>query len=610
MLINIRNDPAVAMLWGRKKRCSKPKKSPRIRERNAIVPQVLQNGVGSDYILESPTGRSKIKQAPTLNGINGQISPLELISSPLQKSFDGGNNRPTKKANNWNKLSPLYSKSPVDDREMNLDMVNGRQSDKKVSNPGFLSNEDFEWQNYENLLSGRRKPKRKRRDWCKSNCSPREDTGIATKKGSPYALKTGAIKAIEVKDMNLSQLHSLRKELNLNWHSKISKTELQRRLIVYLKRAEVKNLKKSSYASHWTPPIHSPNPHHTCMPWNSQVLERDSKSPSSLDKLGNEGLGASSLNKDLTDSKPKPKVISRKCAPCSNLNDVDDGLCWDCSESWVAKSRLSQTWYGDKNRKDDFNNNSHTVAPKPNIPKERKAVDMINTKLPNPPMGNKLLSQIDTREPETKFFSKDLNSSGSKTQCIGMSIDSPDVIWKPSIECRKSAGLGNKGKRGDIDIPSPEASNVSHQLKEIMSLRARNKQLQYDLEKSEELRLGIEAKLNSLQETSEKDSIFGKLLNAKRVRWFGIQDDEKAGMLWNLEDNIQELKCWDRWLANMKHSSRDGVESPVAMISKKEWETMSCPLNESLKFSLANINETLFLNCNLVGHLVVRKEEV
>ena len=293
-----------------------------------------------------------------------------------------------------------------------------------------------------------------------------------------------------------------------------------------------------------------------------------------------------------------------------NLNDVDDELCWNCSESRVAKSRLSQTWFGDKYRKDDFNNNSHTVAPKPNIPKERKAVDMINTKLPNPPMGNKLLSQIDTREPETKFFSKDLNSSGSKTQCIGMSIDSPDVIWKPSIECRKSAGLGNKGKRGDIDIPSPEASNISHQLKEIMSLRARNKQLQYDLEKSEELRLGIEAKLNSLQETSEKDSIFGKLLNVKRVKWFKIQDDEKSGMLWNLEDNIQELKCWDRWLANMKHSSRDGVESPVAMISKKEWETMSCPLNESLKFSLANINETLFLNCNLVGHLVVRKEEV
>ena len=535
MLINIRNDPAVAMLWGRKKRCSKPKKSPRIRERNAIVPQVLQNGVGSDYILESPTGRSKIKQAPTLNGINGQISPLELISSPLQKSFDGGNNRPTKKANNWNKLSPLYSKSPVDDREMNLDMVNGRQSDKKVSNPGFLSNEDFEWQNYENLLSGRRKPKRKRRDWCKSNCSPREDTGIATKKGSPYALKTGAIKAIEVKDMNLSQLHSLRKELNLNWHSKISKTELQRRLIVYLKRAEVKNFKKSSYASHWTPPIHSPNPHHTCMPWNSQVLERDSKSPSSLDKLGNEGLGASSLNKDLTDSKPKPKVeettflltgicnrlskvngkklggahmmagaqrggvnrqevigfpssaqdrelrlvekiksltsqicilkksrcrsechlgwnkltstlkvISPKCAPCSNLNDVDDELCWDCSKSWVAKSRLSQTWFVGKNRKDNFKNNSHCIAPKPNIPKEQKAIDLINTKLPNAPMGNTLLSQIDTREPETKCFSKDLNSSGSKTQCIGMNIDSPDVNGEPSIECRNLLGWVTK----------------------------------------------------------------------------------------------------------------------------------------------------------------------
>ena len=34
---SIRNDPAVAMLWGRKSRRSKPKKSPRIREKKEIL---------------------------------------------------------------------------------------------------------------------------------------------------------------------------------------------------------------------------------------------------------------------------------------------------------------------------------------------------------------------------------------------------------------------------------------------------------------------------------------------------------------------------------------------------------------------------------------------
>ena len=63
-----------------------------------------------------------------------------------------------------------------------------------------------------------------------------------------------AVTAVDIMDMNLSQLHDIRKELELRWHPKISKVELQRRLIVYLKRKEAKNFKKSDDASHWIPP--------------------------------------------------------------------------------------------------------------------------------------------------------------------------------------------------------------------------------------------------------------------------------------------------------------------------------------------------------------------
>ena len=99
-------------------------------------------------------------------------------------------------------------------------------------------------------------------------------------------------------------------------------------------------------------------------------------------------------------------------------------------------------------------------------------------------------------------------------------------------------------------------------------------------------------------------------MNLKRTHCLRVQDDKKAGLLWNLTDKIEELKSWDRWLVNIEHFSRDGLEHPVAILSEEELRIMSHPINESLKNSLTKIEEATCCNNNLVGHLIVQKEEI
>ena len=79
-----------------------------------------------------------------------------------------------------------------------------------------------------------------------------------------------------------------------------------------------------------------------------------------------------------------------------------------------------------------------------------------------------------------------------------------------------------------------------------------------------------------------------KLLDMKRVQYFGIEDVEKAGLVWSLTDKIHELKYWSRRLANMEHRSYGGAGSQIAILSE-ELKKMVYTMNEPLKYSLENI---------------------
>ena len=160
-----------------------------------------------------------------------------------------------------------------------------------------------------------KRQKRKRRDWPTPICSPKDKSWVIGKNGSNLASKTRAILAVDIMHMNLSQLHNLREELNLEWHSKISKAELQRRLIVYLKRKEDGNFLKSVDASHWSPPCELPKPHNADFPLHKQVLggvAREEKSLQSKGDLSPRNREVGQIIECLTDSRSLPKVENSK----------------------------------------------------------------------------------------------------------------------------------------------------------------------------------------------------------------------------------------------------------------------------------------------------------
>ena len=160
-----------------------------------------------------------------------------------------------------------------------------------------------------------KRQKRKRRDWPTPICSPKDKSWVIGKNGSNLASKTRAILAVDIMHMNLSQLHNLREELNLEWHSKISKAELQRRLIVYLKRKEDGKFLKSVDASYWSPPCELPKPHNADFPLHKQVLggvAREEKSLQSKGDLSPRNREVGQIIECLTDSRSLPKVENSK----------------------------------------------------------------------------------------------------------------------------------------------------------------------------------------------------------------------------------------------------------------------------------------------------------
>ena len=150
---------------------------------------------------------------------------------------------------------------------------------------------------------------------------------------------------------------------------------------------------------------------------------------------------------------------------------------------------------------------------------------------------------------------------------------------------------------------------MNEQSEEIVLLRTKNKKLKYDLDMSERIRNEMQARLNAFLVKDNPGNLSEKLMNLTRTQYIGVQDDEKAGFLWNLTDKTEELKILDRWLVNIKHSTHDGLGHPVAIPSEEELKTLSHPTSEYLKSSLTSIDDAICCNTSRIGHLVVPREE-
>ena len=73
-------------------------------------------------------------------------------------------------------------------------------------------------------------------------------------------------------------------------------------------------------------------------------------------------------------------------------------------------------------------------------------------------------------------------------------------------------------------------------------MRTKNKKLKYDLDMSERIRNEMQLRLNVFLVKDNPGSLLEKLINLKRTQYLEVQDDEKAGLLWNLTDKSEALK--------------------------------------------------------------------
>ena len=158
--------------------------------------------------------------------------------------------------------------------------------------------------------------------------------------------------------------------------------------------------------------------------------------------------------------------------------------------------------------------------------------------------------------------------------------------------------------------PSIEQAAGISLKKEIETLRAENLRLRSNLQKSETRRREIEIKLNHKEIKRGLKECWLELMNSKWTKALKAFDDEGAGLLFNLSEEIELLSALDKELAVINHASRDGVEPPIAIVSENELQVVSYPKNENVGDLLMKFNETMMDKNNMIGHMVVSHNKV
>ena len=287
----IRTDPTVARLWGRKALGWKYKKPTMISGRDASIRQGLNNCNSWNSILVSSNGPDKAAQVSKPVGCISSKNPHSLFQRQEKKDKTGQAISEVFKKDDHSGFS-----SNVLEKDNLLDSLPVNNVSRSFGIP-------------------EKRQKRKRRDWATPVCSPKEKFYEPRQNGSSLVTKTGAELVVEIMEMNLSQLHKLREELNLKWHSKVSKAELQRRLIVYLKRKEELNFVKSVDASHWVPPCDLPTPPIVDVAGHNQVLGGSAREENGMQPNGDlsaTNMEVDPLTKGVTDPRSIPKVETSK----------------------------------------------------------------------------------------------------------------------------------------------------------------------------------------------------------------------------------------------------------------------------------------------------------
>ena len=181
----------------------------------------------------------------------------------------------------------------------------------------------------------------------------------------------------------------------------------------------------------------------------------------------------------------------------------------------------------------------------------------------------------------------------------------------------KTANLGMDIVEGQSYLPSADslvsskdAPKIRSLLEKIFSLRLVNSELRCDLKNSERLRKEMKMKLKVSGIHGGKDDLLAKVMNMNWNRSLRIKGDQHVGILIDLSHEKEALHELDLNLANLNHVPRIDGEHPVAIISERELETVSYPIDDTIKSHLVKIDEAICCRNSMVGHIEIAQEEI
>ena len=176
----------------------------------------------------------------------------------------------------------------------------------------------------------------------------------------------------------------------------------------------------------------------------------------------------------------------------------------------------------------------------------------------------------------------------------------PAIRGKPGEE----RSLGNPVIETDPNLHTTLNSDELATL--VKKLSEEIADLRRGLKDSENLRKDLERKLESVHWRNTKD-LLRKVMRKKNTQIIRGKVDEQMGLLWNLENMGEVFRILDHHIDKLNHAPRSGGEPPVAILSERELEMVSYPIEGSIKKYTDEISKALCLQPDIMGHVLVPK---
>ena len=622
--------------WWRKGHCRKGVSCPyKHFEKNTTHIKSREN---SQRIWRSPRERDRDKSANAKNHIpiaedrNNKLSYIgEVSGSPVSNS--ACNSPPNLGSPRFCVVNTQESGSAS---LTNVIKWAEEYNKQQTENSGEVTNE---YSDPEGLKSEQTMNKQKRKRRPTPVTSPRLQAAKTIKRvrrESKYKLTTHADGSVSLDSflaLNVGQLRRLSEELKLNLSPKMKKKELRLKISSWLKIQSGKDNPKIS---------------------NLAISEsKDQRHPWSPPKAFQNSLPLSPVI--IQDRNPEKGVRIIKMSEVTKAYD-------ECSSRNIKKPIMTNSLAANSIKSDLTSDRKAGVLESITRSKEVSVNNGIiniraNTELrkssprDNADIGDRLVRQKKYGDPTIlpRLFQEKLNIDRKSVMlmkpaellklCEKLKLDFPkeaeyDVVRKRIfrlLDCRnnvRNPSLRNTNK-SHINMntnikPQPNsrdgASAREHLLSaEIEALKNEVQKLRTDLSKSESLcqtmklsmerRKELETKPESLPGMNAK-ILLRKVMEMSNTQVIQGKEDEQMGLLWNFENKGEVFGILDQYVDKLDHASRSRHEQPVAILSERQLEMVSYPIEGSIRKCADEISEALCVQTDFMGHVLVPKEDI